>query len=369
MNDLTDDQLATLLTQSMQAHDADVDPERARLLARAVEPTPRRWGPALLVAAAVTAVVVGIGGYVAVQHGDPNSTAAGPESTKPPPSSNGQPTYHPGGPSRFQLNIAMAAAASQRAVDSLPLPAGTDRIGGKPAGWPESSMGLAPADSRLGREAWWSTPLTKDQLAHFLTVNAPPGMRHTPGDDPINDGSSDGLAYTEYDLTKPPAPYAFLGPTLIVEFTRIGDRTFMHAETFAAARYPVSSQHRITSPVISVVIHRFHKGTSPNSGSGVLPTVRLTRSGDSKQIDQLVQGFNRLPGTANSNAFMSCPYQGIWTDTVAFTTGSGSRTVATLKRSGCADQVVVRVDGRRLITTLDPGSWDTLVNRIANAAG
>jgi hypothetical protein len=367
MNDWTDAEISTLIADAMTAHEDDVDADRARELAFGVEPSRRHW-PAVMAASVAVIVVGGVALYVAVRSGD---DAAAPATTGP---TSGGDTTATSVPGTTAENRQLAIAASEAALASMPVPEGSVELNGKPDGWPGGSMGLGPADWRLGRTAWWSVPLSVDEVVAFLTENAPAGMRRPEGEEVVPDGNSDGVGYTDYSVISPAEPAAYTGPSLLVQFKQIGDNTVLRLDTFLAARYAVSPQHRITGEVSAVQIVRVRPGKPFGSDDGgPLPTVRLEEPADAALINKLVDSFNGLYGSAADVAAMGCPFPGdpAPEDTVTFFVRNDDGTDGTVVAKAelaCWGQVQVTVGGTRLQVSLDPGEFPQTVDEVAGAA-
>ena len=262
----------------------------------------------------------------------------------------------------------LALAASRRVVAATPLPPGSRRLHGKPPGWPDGGTAVGPSDARLGRTRWWSVPASTAAVADFLRAHAPADMRHPGSEDDISEGPG-SMSTVEYDSRRASDPSAYTGPTLIVEFAPVGDRTVIHATTFLALREVVPAQARVMARVTSVRIertaHRDRRGRpqhlAPVSLSSADPV-------EDNLIRRLVLAFDRLPGsvTPASLGWMSCPFipSPVPRTRVTFTTDDGHATVATLTQ-GCESQVHVAVDGRRLEKTLDPMGWQKVVDSVA----
>lgn len=118
-------------------------------------------------------------------------------------------------------------------------------------------------------------------------------------------------------------PTAYTGPSLLVQFTQIADRTVLRADTFLAARYAVSERHRIIDDVVAVRINRI-RPPSPgiNEESNALPPVELNAPEDAAQIGRLVDSFNRLYGSVTVPNVMSCPQSPPAKDTMTFSTAA-----------------------------------------------
>jgi hypothetical protein len=367
MNDWTDAEISTVIADAMTAHEDDVDADRARELAFAVEPPQRHWS-AVVAASAAVILVCGVAVYVAARSGD---DAAAPATTGP--TSGGDTTVAPA-PGTTEENRHRAIAASEAALASMPVPEGSVKLTGEPDEWPDGESALGPSDWRLTRTAWWSVPMGVEQLVAFLTDHAPAGMQRPPGEDIVVNGNSDGVGYTDYDTIAPADPAAYTGPSLLVQFKQFGDHTVMRADTFLAARYGTDDVPRITGDVTAVRIDRVRAAKRDGSGGGPLPTVRFEAPADSAQIDKLVDAFNSLSGSLTEGGFLSCPMSlgppAEYTATfiVRRADGSASTMVAHTTVS-CWSQLEITVDGTRLRATLDPGGFTQIVDRIADAAG
>ncbi len=263
----------------------------------------------------------------------------------------------------------LATAASARAVGAMPLPPGAHRLRDKPAGWPDGGTSIGPSDGRLSRTRWWSTSASMTTVTDYLRDHAPAGMRHPRDSDVVSDGP-DRMITTEYEVVRPVDPAAYVGPTLLLELARVGDRTVIHGTTFLAVRTVVAPQARIDSRVTSIRIER--SGYRDRSGRlRRLAPVTLASSvpGDDDQIRRLVLAFDGLPGSITPASFgwMSCP--GVWAPVprirVTFHTEDGHTVVAAL-REECWGQLRVRVDGVKVAGTLDPAGWRRLVDRAAD---
>jgi len=367
MNDWTDAELSTLIAEAMTAHEDDVDADRARELAFAVEPARRHW-PAVMAAAVAVILVCGAAVYVAARNGDDGAAPAVSG-----PTSAGDTTVAPA-LGTTEENRQRAIAASETALASMSLPAGAEQLEGKPDGWTGGGMGMGPADGTLTRTAWWSVPLSVDQVVVYLTDYAPAGMQRTEGEEVVPAGSSDGVSYTAYSVITPADPAAYTAPTLLVQFAQIGDHTVVRLDTFLAARYAVSPQHRIAGEVTAVQIDRVRPSGSFGSGDGgPLPTVRLAEPADAALIDELVDAFNGQYGSPTAGLTLPCPYPGDPSpeDTVTFSVRNDDGSAGTVVAKTdlwCVGQTQVTVDGARLDVTLDPGDFPDTVDRVADAA-
>ena len=362
MRDWTDKDLGALLAEVMTAHEDDVEPARAHLIAQDAMPTRRRWPLMVGGTAAAVALIVAVPIYLSGR--SPDNTAEVP----PGPATTG-PTTATATSLTTAENRVLAIAASKAAVTSLPLPDDAARLDAEPDGWPRGGVSLGPSDDTLTETAWWSVPGTPEELADFLTSNAPEGMQHEPGTEVVVNGTSDGVGYTDYEQIELAMPAAYTGPSVLVQFKQFEDRTVVRVDTFLAARAAVSPQHRITASVTSVTIERIRP--DPPIGAddgGPLPTVTLTSPADLAAINSLVRGFNGLYGTQIPVPAISCPFPGDPPpeDTVTFATDAGP--VVAHVEPWCFGQVQVTVGGEKLSVTLDPGSWSQLVDVVADEA-
>jgi hypothetical protein len=366
MNDWTDAELSTVIAEAMTAHEDDVDPDRARELAFAVEPARRHW-PAVMAASVAVILACGVVVYAAARTGDDSRA---PAITGP--ASGGDATVSALGTT--EENRQRAIAASEAVLASMSLPAGSEQLEGKPDGWTGGGMGMGPADGTLTRTAWWSVPLNVDQVVAYLTDYAPAGMRRPEGEEVVPAGSSDGVSYTAYSVIAPADPAAYTAPTLLVQFAQIGDHTVVRLDTFLAARYAVSPQHRIAGEVTAVQIDRVRPARSFGSGDGgPLPTVRLEEPADAVLIAELVDAFNGQYGSPTAGLTLPCPYPGDPSpeDTVTFSVRNDDGSAGTVVAKTdlwCVGQTQVTVDGARLDVTLDPGDFPETVDRVAAAA-
>jgi hypothetical protein len=368
MTDWTDAEISTLIADTLTAHEDDVDPDRARELAFGVEPPRRHW-PAIMAASVAALLVCSLAVYIGTRTGD---HAAVPATNGP--TSGGDATVAQAFGTTAE-NRQLAIAASEAAVASMPVPEESVQLDGKPEGWPDGESALGPSDWRLTRTAWWSVPMGVAQVVAFLTDHAPAGMRRPPGEDIVVNADSDGVGYTDYDTISPADPAAYTGPSLLVQFKQFGDHTIVRADTFLAARYAVSPQHRIAGEVTAVQIVRVRPAKPFGSGDGgPLPTVRLEALADAAQISELVDAYNGLYGSWTEGGFLSCPFPGDPRpeDTVTFFVrnddGTDSTVVAKTELA-CWGQLQATVDGSRLDVTLDPGDFPQTVDQIADAAG
>ncbi len=323
-------------------------------------------------AAGVVAVVLGVTATGALTQPDRPTPLASGQSPVPSLSAS-QPVQDVA--AQTAENRRLAKAASGAALAGIVLPEGAVRLDGKPAGWPETYMSLGPSDWKLTVTGWWSVPSPQSEVAAFFKAHAPSGMRHPIGEMAIDEGGSDGIASTEYEFVRPENPAAYAGPSLLVQFRQIGDRTVIRADTFLAARMAVSDQHRISDQVVAVEIERIGRKPGTNALKNIqLPTIRLSAANDSATINQLVTTFNALYGSVDAGS-PSCPYPGDPPprNTVTFHTksaqdGSTGTVVADVHPS-CFGQVSVTVNGVRLEGTLDPEPWGRALSELVGAAG
>ena len=235
------------------------------------------------------------------------------------------------------------------------MPEDAVRLAGEPSAWPESSMSIGPSDWTLTRTAWWSVPLTDEQVAAFLTDHAPNGMRRPEG------------------VVTPADPAAYTGPTVLVQFKQVGDHSVLRVDTFLGARYAVPDELRVTGRVTSVDIDRVGPGDLNRVGDGgPLPTVRLTSPDDAAQIDRLVGAFNGLYGSLTTGYAMSCPMipdPPKYTVTFVGTASDGAIHTTVAKVAPiCFGQLSVSVDGTLMQITLNPAGWPQVVDEVADGA-
>ena len=364
-----EDQLARLLREAMVSRAHDVDPERARDLARRAKPLPHRWPVVTSAAAAVAlvcTVVVILGGRGPDGAGGPvTGPSAAVQSAKTAGAAREQRTT--------EDNRRRAVAASEAALAGLPVPVGSVRLGGQPSGWPPGRMGLGPSDFSLTRTSWWSVPMSLRDVASFFTTHAPDGMEHPTGEDVIGSGNGDGVDYTTYIVIEPADPAAYSGLALLVQFKQFGEHTVLRADTFLAARFAVPEEVRITGDVTTVRIDRRSPGSPSHSvRSGAVSSAELTSPQDAAQITRLVDEFNGLYGGLTERGAISCPFAPPRRVTVTFSVLAGTDQAATVVAEqdlGCWSQIHVTLDGTPLRLTLEPSArWDNLVDEIADSA-
>jgi hypothetical protein len=371
MKEWTDTDLQTLIGDAMSGREGDVAPGRARELARAAIPARRHWHG---VAAASVGVILVCGAVVyVVARGSDQSI----QPVSGPATSTGGPTTNGTEPGTTRENYQRAVAASEAAVASVPVPDGSQRLAGKPSGWPADENILGPADGSLTRTAWWSTPLSVDEVAAFLADHTPPGTRLPSGDNPVVSPILDGAGYAEYNTVVSADPAAYSAPRILVQFAAIGDHSALRIDTFLAARYAVPDDDRVAADVTSVEIVRV---TAPKEFGGVgdggpLPPVVLTAADDPAAVDRLVSAFNGLYGSeVDAFGWMSCPMipapEPRWTVTFVSTREDGSvdTTVATVAPM-CWGQVQVMVNGDRSPVTLDPSGWVETLDDVVTGRG
>jgi hypothetical protein len=350
---VNDDRLETLLRETFRNHEGLADPDRARALVHISPPPTRRWAVVLATAAAVV-VLVGVAAYAVGWDRARDQTLPGGTPAPSPTISDQEPP----GPTDADYR-AMAAAASAETLAKTPVPRGAVRLDGQPRGWPKDyGTSLGPSDGRLTRTAWWSVPMSTDELASFLTSHEPKGLRHSPGEDVINCGNSFGVCDTTYDPIRQSHPEAYGEPTLLVQFTAAGERTVMRADTFTFARPVRPPESYLTAPVTSVGVDRVVPG-SQSFRNVRAPHVEIT---DPDLIDQLVKAVNGLYG---HYAFMaSCPFAGDPQLSLSLRFHTASGVIRVHGTRVCWDGLTLTRDGQRVGPDLDPDDIDKVVEAV-----
>ena len=345
---MTDDELAVLLRETFRSREHLADPETARALAlrTARGPVARRRWPAVVSAAATVGVLVGGTSLAARTLGDPAPPAAGP--APGPTAERDRPTY--------EDNRAVAAAASERMLEQVPLPRGAVRLAGEPPGWPDGGTSLGPSDGSLTRTSWWSVPVSGDELADHLRHHRPPGARAGMSEGGIG---SDGLATWSYGKA-PDDPAAYTGVTLLVQWLDVGARTLVRADTFTAARGVPDPRSLVTGTVSEMVLE-YLPGNAPIA-ERPRTRLRLTGAASQGQIAAVVDALNGLPASIRPAPQASCPYPGNPPASYRLTVRSSDATWTFRLEPACWGQVEVRRDGVPLRATLDPDHLDGMLS-------
>lgn len=359
MNRPDNDALATLLRDTLVAHERLADPDRATAIAVGVLAERRRPSRLPLVAAAAAVVLAVVGTSVALGRLDDGAPAAGPT----PPTGSSAPRTPLASSGADDPGVAShraaAAAESERVLDLTPLPDGAEMLPGPPPGWPEGvRVSLDPSDGDLSRTRWWSIPGDVAALEAFLTsVVLPAGLVREPGER-VSSSSGD---VSRLALDRPSSdPEAFTGTGLLLQWKTLPTGTFLQATTFLAARGVRSADSRVDSTVTSVTVRRTH---TPFGG---VPFARTYEIDDAAAADRLVAAIDGLEASIEPAPVGLCPFGPTGEDAVTITTTSGTWRFAVA--DGCYPQVEVSRDGVDLPGTLDPADL-TLALEEAVAAG
>jgi hypothetical protein len=251
-------------------------------------------------------------------------------------------------------------------IRSVPFPDGTHRLPGEPRGWPDTYRLVNYSDRHAYQERWWSTPVPRLDVLEYYVDHHPPGLRHTPGEDPYSDGMGEGglQGSTDFFPARRDHWRQFSGPALVLDVVTVGARTVIHGYTQTSARYARTPASGITAAVRSVDVRRtridYHQRRHVRA-------THLDATTDARTIARLVRTFNALAGSTTSRGLMSCPIFQIQTYRVRFDTVDGVITTR-LENTYCDGQITLRRNGIRLPLTLSPvlanTYWPDVLDRV-----
>jgi hypothetical protein len=286
-------------------------------------------------------------------------------STVTTPSTASAPTSTPTGRTTAQNRTAAARAAAE-VIRTVPLPTGTRRLHQEPPGWPDTYRLVNYSDRHAYQERWWSTPFPRRDVLEFYVDHHPPGLRHTPGEDPYSDGMGAGglQGSTDFFPARRDHWRQFSGPALVLDVVTVGARTVIHGYTQTSARYARTPASRITADVRSVDVRRTRTDIHQRRH---VRRIRLETTTDAGSIARLVRTFNALAGSTTSPGSMMCPISEIQTYRVRFDTVGGVVT-ARVENTYCDGQIKLGRNGSRLPLTLSPvlatTYWPDVLDRV-----
>jgi hypothetical protein len=234
----------------------------------------------------------------------------------------------------------------------LPLPPGTRRLHRKPPGWPDTYLVVNSSDPNAYQERWWEVARPRHDVLEYYVDHHPPGLRHSPGEDPYSDGLGAGARQGSTDFFPRGWKHwrRFSGPALVLDVVTIGDRTVIHAYTQTSARYARTPGNQVTGEVAAVDVRRVH--TDEHNHRKVTAHTFL-RSTEPERITRIVRSFNDLAGGTVSEAWESCPIFDTVSYAVTFHTSDGVLTAET-GNIYCDRSIHLTRDRRRLQSTLFP---------------
>lgn len=358
MKHWTDEELGTLLQESMRSKEPLARDDVARRIASEARPAHRRWPMELAVVAAVLVVVVG-GMYVALRAKDTagKESFAGPIASVPVSSPT---SVAPSASLTTVQHKEMAVAAADAAVAAFQPPPGSTKIDGRPQGWNGKLREIVSySDPTLTQVAWWRTSLSFADVKLYLDSNTPPGMAFS-GSGLVHSSATFPDWYDRlYASVANPNPDAYAPPQLLVTAEALPDGTYLEVAGYTDARFGVPAQFRIEEPIGTVMIST-ERTTTKNgkpwtTGQQLTP---LDQAHFHDQISQLVNAYNALPGSYTVPPMMNrrCAAAVPGYTRVDFYTGTGLIWEVTLP-NGCAAQVQVTTNGETLDGTLDPTGW------------
>lgn len=264
-------------------------------------------------------------------------------------------------------NRAAATAEAQHLLDETPLPAGAvpQATSPTPVLVHQDQGGPLEQDTSLDRVAWWTVPVSTDDVAAYVAAHSPTDLTAgvATGGTETNTKTGTSVSWTQQDFLGTGTD-AYTTPELWLTWTAYDGGTAVRAEVYIGARWPRSARSYVTGPIRRVDV-RIHRDPDPMLGAGEHVSASYTARSKVRRLRTL---FDALIGGLHNEGevlMMSCPSSGTETTTLVFHLLHGHLVRVRDIAAGCGDRLQVWRDGRRVSPPLDPTGFAAGVAAIA----